>query len=393
MSRTFTSALVPSDVKSVMGSTTTTSGAWASTCWYTVVRWRSRPSCVGRLAWIRSSPASIHGWRSIADRRHVADELLDPTPRRPGRGSARPRRQAASAKAAANVVFPVPDSPEIIVVLPLNQPPRPTMASRSGTPGGHHLVARLVVEVERGDRHDADPVGVDHEGVLVGAVSRAPLLDDADPPHGDLVGDPVVEGDDAVGHVLLEAVAGERALAPLGGHDGGHAPGLEPAEQAAQLGPELGGVVEGGEQHLQGVQDDPLRPHLVDGEADPDEERLEVVVAGLVDPLALDLDVVDDQHSLRAQPVEVPAQGRDVGRQLLGRLLEGQEDARLAHRRTPDEELDAQQRLAAPGPAGDEGRPPPGQAARGDLVEAGDAGRAVRQRGGSGPVGSHDAER
>ena len=64
----------------------------------------------------------------------------------------------------------------------------------------------------------------------------AAVLDDAQPPGRDLLGDPVVEQDHAVGDVLLQALAGERALAALAGDDRGDALVLEPAEQPAQLG-------------------------------------------------------------------------------------------------------------------------------------------------------------
>jgi len=46
----------------------------------------------------------------------------------------------------------------------------------------------------------------------------------------------VVEEDDAVGDILLEAVAGERAVAALGGDDSGEAAVFQPAEKTAQLG-------------------------------------------------------------------------------------------------------------------------------------------------------------
>ena len=52
----------------------------------------------------------------------------------------------------------------------------------------------------------------------------------------------MVEQDDAVGDVLLQAVAREGAVATLGGDDRRDAPVLEPTEQSAQLGAEDGGV-------------------------------------------------------------------------------------------------------------------------------------------------------
>ena len=78
-------------------------------------------------------------------------------------------------------------------------------------------------EAERGDGQDGDAALVDEEGVLVGAVGGAAVLHDPQPPGRDLVRDPVVEEDHAVGDVLFQALPGQRALAPLAGDDRGHA--------------------------------------------------------------------------------------------------------------------------------------------------------------------------
>ena len=142
------------------------------------------------------------------------------------------------------------------------------------------------------DRHDGDAAGVDEEGKLVGAVGRAAVLDDPQPAGGDLLDDAVVEQDHAVGDVLLQAVAGQRALAPLAGDDGGDALVLEPAEQPAELGPQDGGVGQAAEQDLDGVQHDALGADRVDGVAEADEQPFEVVLAGLLDLAPLDVDVV-----------------------------------------------------------------------------------------------------
>ena len=57
------------------------------------------------------------------------------------------------------------------------------------------------------------PRCVDQERELVGAVGRAAILDDAQPPGGDLLVHAVVEHDHAVGDVLLQAVARDASLA------------------------------------------------------------------------------------------------------------------------------------------------------------------------------------
>ena len=242
------------------------------------------------------------------------------------------------------------------------------------------LAQRLVLEPYRGDRQHREPVGADQEGVLVGAVRRAAVLDDAQAPGGDLVDDPVVEQDHAIGDVLLETVAGERVLAALAGDDRGDAAVLQPAEQAPQLGPEDGVVGEAGEERLDGVEHDPLGADRVDGMAEADEQALEVVLAGLLDLAALDVDEVERDLLLPHQLVEVEAERAHVRGQLGRALLEGHEHARLVHRRrAADDELGREHGLAAARAAADQRRPAARQAAAGDVVETRDSGPGLGQ--------------
>ena len=160
-------------------------------------------------------------------------------------------------------------------------------------------------------------------------MGAAPVLDDAEPAGGDLVDHPVVEGDYAVSHVLLETVAGEGRLPGLAGDDGGDPPVLEPRKQPAQLRPEHRVVHEPGEEHLHGVERHPFRPDGVDGKAQADEQPLQVVFAGLLDLGRIDMDMVDHHLFLVDQAVYVKPEGCHVFREVRGRLLECHEDARL----------------------------------------------------------------
>ncbi len=90
------------------------------------------------------------------------------------------------------------------------------------------------------------PNSIDEERILVGAVGRAPVFDDPEPPGRELVGDPVIQQDHAIRDVLLQALPSQRLLSPLPGDDGGDAALLEPAKQPAQLGAEDGVVREAG---------------------------------------------------------------------------------------------------------------------------------------------------
>ncbi len=199
-------------------------------------------------------------------------------------------------------------------------------------------------------------------------------------PRGNLLIDPVVEQDDAVGHVFLQPVARQLFAPALGGDDGGHAFVLEPAEEPAQLGAQDGFVGQAGEQRFQRVQHHALGADGINREVQPDEQPFQVILAGLRDFTALDVDVVE--HNLLApdQARQIKSERRDVGLQLRFRLLEGHEHARLVElHRAAHEEFHGQQRLAAPRAAADQRRPPARQPAAGDFVETLDARGALGQ--------------
>ncbi len=93
----------------------------------------------------------------------------------------------------------------------------------------------------------------------------------------------VVEQDDAVGDVLLEPLARELALAALAGDDRGDALVLQPAKQAAQLRAQERLVGEAAEEGLERVEHHALGADRVDGKPEPQEQALEVVLAGFLD--------------------------------------------------------------------------------------------------------------
>ena len=157
---------------------------------------------------------------------------------------------------------------------------------------------------------------------------------------------------------------------------------LQPAKQAAQLGAQDGGVGQPGEERLDGVEHHALGADAVDRVPQPDEQPFQVVLARLLDLAALDVDEVEHQFLLRDQRLEIMPERGEVRRQLLGVLLEGHEDARLAElHRAAHEEFHGQQRLAAAGAAAQERRPPLGQAAAGEFIQSLDAGGRFGQRG------------
>ncbi len=250
-----------------------------------------------------------------------------------------------------------------------------------GDAGGHAFAGGPVIQAHRRDRQHRDAVPADQERIFVGAVLGAAVLHDPQAARGHLVDDAMVQQDHAVGHVLFEAIARQRLLAALAGDHRGDAAILEPAEQAAQFGAQHGVVGQSGEQGLDGVEHHTLRADGVDRMAEADEQAFEVVLARLLDLVALDVHVVDGDLLLLAQLVQVDAQRAQVLRQLLGVLLEHHEDARFAVvDGAMHQELGGQHRLAGAGGAADQGRTTERQAAFGDFVQALDAGARLGQR-------------
>jgi hypothetical protein len=213
-------------------------------------------------------------------------------------------------------------------------------------------------------------------------VARAPVLHDPEHAREDLLADAVIQEDHAVGDVLFEALPRQRPLATLRGDDGGDVTVLEPLEEPAQLRPDDGEVLERGEEDLERIEGDPFRFHRIDSVAEPEEQPLEVVFPILLDLERVDLDVVDDELALLDERVQVVTERADVLAQVLGALLQREDDARLAI--TEDaahHELDSHERLAASGTARDERGAAAWQPALCDLIETVDAGGTLLQTG------------
>jgi len=109
---------------------------------------------------------------------------------------------------------------------------------------------------------------------------------------------PVIQDDDAVADVLLQAVAGQVSLSLLAGDDRGDLLVLEPAEEAAEFGPKDRLVGEAGEERLDGVEHDALRLDAVDRGSQPDEEALQSYSPVSSISAALDADVVEGKLAL-----------------------------------------------------------------------------------------------
>jgi hypothetical protein len=188
--------------------------------------------------------------------------------------------------------------------------------------GGDALVGPLVGQPRGGDGHDRDARGLDDEGILVGPVRRAAVLDHAEAASGDLLDHPVVQQHHAVRDVLLKTLTRELAVAALAGDHRRNTPLLEPHEQAAQLGPEHRGVGQAREQGLDGVQHDAPGADRVDGVPQADEQAVQVVLPRLLDLAALDAHVVQQDQLALDHVLQREAQRGHVADELLGPLLE-----------------------------------------------------------------------
>ena len=220
---------------------------------------------------------------------------------------------------------------------------------------------------------------VNQRGVFAGAVGRAAILDNAHAARGDLVVDAVVQEDDAVADVFLQAVAAEGLLALLAGNDSGDAFLLEPGEEPAQLGAHDGFVGEAGEERFETIEHDALGTDRIDRVAEADKQALEIEFAGLLDLTALDADVVHRELLAADELGQVKAQRGDVVGEFLAGLLEGHKHARLVELPgAAHDKFHGQKGLAAAGGPADQRGPAFGQAAVGDFIQAADAARAFR---------------
>ena len=112
----------------------------------------------------------------------------------------------------------------------------------------------LVIEAQGGDGQDGDAFVADQEGIFVGAVGRAAVLDHPQAAGGHLVADAMIEDDHTIGDVLLQPVAGEGFCAALACDHRGQALILQPAEEAPQFRPQDGMVGDAGEEGLDRIQ-------------------------------------------------------------------------------------------------------------------------------------------
>src|SRR5437868_11482219 len=99
----------------------------------------------------------------------------------------------------------------------------------------------------------------------------------------------MIERNDAIRNVFLQAVTSQRTFTALAGHDDRDSFFLEPAKEPVERFPHDRMIGQSREEALDRVQHNALRLDAVNGVAKPEEETLEIVFAGLLELVALDL--------------------------------------------------------------------------------------------------------
>ena len=249
-----------------------------------------------------------------------------------------------------------------------------------------------MLQAERGDRQHRHARLADQERVLVGAVQRAAVLEDPQPPGRGLLGHAVVEDDHAVRDVLLDAVAGQRPVAPLAGDHRRDPAVLEPARTGGAARERRIAVFENAPNSVSIVSiTTRLAPtaSIAAPRRRNSPSRSQSPVSSISPPI--DVDVVDHELAVGLELREVEAQRGDVGDQVVGATPRRRRTPRARRTRVIPRTRNsiAEQRLAAARRTADQRRPPARQPAAGHLVEPADARRRLRQH--PDRVGNHRA--
>src|SRR5258706_8044985 len=139
-----------------------------------------------------------------------------------------------------------------------------------------------MIQSHRGDWQHRDAILADQERIFIGAMEGAAIFDDAQTARGDLVDDKVIEEDDTISDVFLQAVTGEGAFASFAGDNGSNLFIFEPAEEAAEFSAQDALVRQGSEESFDGIQNDTFGANGLDGVVEADEEAFQIILAGFL---------------------------------------------------------------------------------------------------------------
>ncbi len=94
-----------------------------------------------------------------------------------------------------------------------------------------------MLQTKGGYGQDAETVLINQEWIFIGAMRGSAIFNNAQTASGNLIGDPVVEQDHAVGNILFQPMPGESAFAAFSCNNGTDPFVFEPAKQTPQLRP------------------------------------------------------------------------------------------------------------------------------------------------------------
>ena len=336
----------------------------------------------------RSSPFPIQRLEVDADRTHVADDLRLRFLEGEIQAVVRRARQAALAKCAATLrLARARRARHQHAAAPEDSLCRRASSSSRGMPVRDPLVDDRVREAERGDRQhgDARPrrSGTDTRWCRASRRGTSPPAVVAwRPGRSTRWSSRITQSETYSSSPWRVSVASPRspvmtAVTPLS---------FSQRNSRRSSARSIAWFGQPGEERLDGVEHDALGADRVDRVPEPDEQPFEVVLAGSPRSRCARRGRDRDELCFRADqscPDRIPATRRS---------FRGPRPSPRSDINTPGSPNSsaprtrnsiASRRLAAAGAAADERRPPARQAAAGDLVEAGDAGRRPRERNSS----------
>ena len=133
---------------------------------------------------------------------------------------------------------------------------------------------------------------------------------------------PLLQQNDAVGDIFFDAVPGQSAVAAFRRDDRRQVMLFQPMQQAAQFRAQDGVVRDAREQRIDTVEHDALRPHRLHRVSEANEQSLQIIFAGFVNFLAIDVQIIGGQQLALLQVVQIDPKRRAVELDFLDPFLE-----------------------------------------------------------------------
>src|ERR1700716_4172943 len=187
--------------------------------------------------------------------------------------------------------------------------------------------------------------------------------------------DAVIEGYHAIGNILFQSVAGERAFAALSGNHGGETAIFEPPKKTAYFRAQHALIGKTGKHRFQGVGHDALGADGIDGVLEAYEQSFEIVLAGFLNLAGFDVHIIEGKFFAAHQSAEVESQGLHVAAHLVGGFFKSHQHAGFVEfRGAANKEFHSKHGFSATRAAANDGGSSCRKAATSELIKAGDAG-------------------